>query len=52
METFAVVHPLCTTVGLTDSEWRKILYERDYYGIFMLDLDGNCIYSVYVCGAC
>jgi hypothetical protein len=27
--------------------YRKILYERNYYDIFMLDLQGNLIYSVY-----
>eukprot|EP00933_Yihiella_yeosuensis_P052686 TRINITY_DN507_c0_g1_i11.p1 TRINITY_DN507_c0_g1~~TRINITY_DN507_c0_g1_i11.p1 ORF type:complete len:1432 (-),score=300.11 TRINITY_DN507_c0_g1_i11:1113-5198(-) len=27
--------------------YRKILYDRGYYDIFMFDLDGNCIYSVY-----
>jgi hypothetical protein len=28
-------------------QYRAILYERNYYDIFMLDLEGNCIYSVY-----
>lgn len=27
--------------------YRSILYERNYYDIFMFDLDGNLIYSVY-----
>merc|ERR1719271_361195 len=27
--------------------WRATLYERNYYDIFMFDLAGNCIYSVY-----
>jgi hypothetical protein len=27
--------------------YRKILYDRNYYDIFMLDLQGNLIYSVY-----
>jgi len=27
--------------------YRKVLYDRNYYDIFMLDLEGNCIYSVY-----
>ena len=28
-------------------KYRSILYERDYYDIFMFDLEGNLIYSVY-----
>ena len=27
--------------------YRAILYERNFYDIFFLDLGGNCIYSVY-----
>jgi hypothetical protein len=27
--------------------WRATLYERNYYDIFMLDLEGNLVYSVY-----
>jgi len=27
--------------------YRAILYDKNYYDIFMLDTEGNCIYSVY-----
>merc|ERR1719502_151 len=27
--------------------YRKTLYERNYYDIFIFDLEGNCIYTVY-----
>jgi len=27
--------------------YRTTLYDRNYYDIFMLDLEGNCIYTVY-----
>ena len=29
------------------ARYRAILYERNYYDIFFLDREGNCIYSVY-----